>query len=308
MNDIKNRLPEIARYSVVKYAEKFELPLYKMIPHIRDLCLKKRVLNTFFIEYYYEHIHSSNAEEDDINNYYIAENNDLTINDEYGYESFIKEGLSYAKINAALSDLVLTYRDYSILIKTYNDIKSEVNRFENLFKRDALVMLSCDMALNYLNHEKTNRDWELLRGYLAIKSLQGSKNMVATHKKDIHNRMVGAKSEDVLNYFLKGKLTKGNTTKLYNRFTGRYFGDQLIKDLFKKKFIQSKGTPKGSRVIYLSTILSMDELAQEIINLKSKPVCTLKEQEALLRDKISRTKSKPQNSVISRHLQVKHIA
>jgi len=308
INDIKSRLPAIARYSIVKYAEKFELKLYQRIPLIREICLNKLVRNTDFIEYYYQYIYLSTSDQDDEHSYYIAQNNEFVINEGYGYDSFIRDGEMYAKIHAALKDLSWIHYDYSTLIETHKDISSEVNLFESRNKRDALVMLSCDLALNYLNNEKTNREWELLRGFLAIKSLQGSKSMVATHKEDLHRRMIGAKTEDVLNYFLKEKTTNGPTRKLFDKFKGRYFGDQLLKDLFEKKFIRSKLTPRGSRVIYLSTSLTMDELAQEIINLKSKPKNTLKEQEYLMRDKISNAKTKYQNGDNTRHLQIKHMA
>lgn len=308
INDIKNRLPEIAAYSVAKYAHKLEIPLYKLVPQISELVKKRRIVNLTFVKYYYEHIYVSKSDEDNINLYYLAEASNLSISDDYGYRHFIADGQMYGKINAALHDLELVYTDYNFLIKTFNKISKEVRQFESLFNKDALVMLSVEMALDYLKNDKPHRDWELLRGFLAIKSLQGSKSMVATHKADIQQRMVGAKSEKVLNQFLNDKSTKVASKKLYKKFTGRYFGDQLIKDLFHKRFIQSKITPRGSRVIYLSTSLTMGLLAQEILSYKTKPTNSLKDQEALMRDKISKESATNQPNNRSRHLQLKHIA
>lgn len=205
----------------------------------------------------------------------------------YKYSHFFISCITYTQIHLSLIDLGLMHPNYDFLIKNYNSIYDEIYLFECEYGRDALVMVPVKIAFDYLKSDKTNREYELLRGFLAIKSLQGNKSMVATHKADIQRRMVGAKSYEVLNHFLNSKQTKASTSKIYKKYTGRYFGDQLIKELYDKRFIQSKITPRGSRLIYLSTQLSMKELAFEIINNKTKKQSNFKADEESMKIQIN---------------------
>ena len=81
INDVKNKLPEIAAYSIVKYAHKFDIPLYKLVPNIRELVKNRRIVNLTFVKYYYEHIYVSKSEDDNIDLYYLAETSNLSISD-----------------------------------------------------------------------------------------------------------------------------------------------------------------------------------------------------------------------------------
>lgn len=283
MNDIKKRLPDIINYGIVKYSKKFNVYSNSIEKHLSDIVKNSDLKDDLFIKYYQTFIEDCGSES---YNHSIAKFENKAIGD-YNYDKFYNDCCSYTQIYLALDDLELKHPNWSILRRKYSDVYGEVYMFECNYKRDALVMLSKDMALDYLKNEKTHREWELLRGFLAIKSLQGNKNMVATHKADIIKRMAGAKSDEVMKHFLTDKATKAASKRMHDKFTGRYFGDQLIRELFERGFIKSKITPPGSRVMYFSTKLTMEDLCDEIIKSKTKQQSKFKSVENLMKTKIA---------------------
>lgn len=283
MNDLKKRLPDIINYGIVKYSKKFNVYSDSIEKHLSDIVRNGHLKDDLFIKYYQTFIEDSASES---YNHLVAKSENKAIGN-YNYAKFYNDCCSYTQIYLALNDLELNHPNWHILRQKYNDIYDEVYTFECNYRKDSLVMLSRDMALDYLKSDKTHREWELLRGFLAIKSLQGNKIMVATHKADIVRRMTGAKSDQVMKHFLTDKVTKAASKKMHDKFAGRYFFDQLIKELFDRGFVPAKITPPGSRVTYFSTKLTPDELADEIVKFKTKQKSNYKSVEDLMKAKIA---------------------
>lgn len=68
---------------------------------------------------------------------------------------------------------------------------------------------------------------DLLRGFLATKSILGKKPLTATTKRAIAMRMIGAKNDKVLHGLLENDQLKA----LYDKYLQRYHIDKLLDEL-----------------------------------------------------------------------------
>lgn len=149
----------------------------------------------------------------------------------------------------------------AILRSSYEMLKL-VAKHETTYNKDPSVMLKTGLMFDYYKNEKSFNDLILFASYAAIRSIIGNKDFAGTTKKMIVCRMIGAKSDKVLNDFLKIKELK----VIHDKYMKRYWFDKLIAELLKRGFLQSKMALKiglKSR-IYLSCKLDYNELPSAI--------------------------------------------
>ena len=215
---------------------------------------------------------------------YLYDNGDLTLDEDYnGFDghgiSFEPDDLDelaqiasknnilrdlfieFYKMHLALKSLKLTGNIQSILSVSKQILKLQ-QIHEAKYGREPSVMLKTDLIFDYYKKSKSSNDILILAAFAGIKSIIGKKEFAGTTKKMIVSRMIGAKSDKVLQDFLKDKTLK----TIFDKYSKRYWFDKLINELRIRDFIRSKITLKfgfKSRM-YLSCKLDSNQLSSKL--------------------------------------------
>ncbi|MBN1227789.1 MAG: hypothetical protein JXA79_12410 [Deltaproteobacteria bacterium] len=210
---------------------------------------------------------------------------------------FLDEALLLWQLSKTVSDLKDKKFKYKLLnvtigstddiVKSYEKALTIQKNFEDKYGKDSWSSVKTDMLFEFRD---SGKDFDLLRAYLAIKSIIGPHQYTATTRKVILMRMMGCKSNEALNDFLKNNKTAREYYNMFSRSDKalRYHFDKLFEALLARGFIQSKiFERKVSRKLFISHVLNYDELATEIINFHNKRKHKKDEQQAI--DKIRAT-------------------
>jgi len=169
------------------------------------------------------------------------------------------------QISKASDFLKIKIVSLDMIIEHYNEGLELKKKFEEVYGPDCMPMIKPKQLIEFRNPDK---DLDLFRAYIGIKSLIGQQRFVVTTRNVILMRMLGCKSEKSLKAFIsKNKSAK----ELYNTYSRsdkaiRYHFDKLFGKLLSSGFLQSKIFERSvSRKIFLSTKLTHDQLANEII-------------------------------------------
>ena len=215
---------------------------------------------------------------------YMYDNGDLTLDDDFnGFKSDgstfepyeLDELVQIALMNNILRDLCIEFYKMHLALKSLKltgNIQSILSAskavlglqhiHEAQYGREPSVMLKTDLVFDYYKKSKSSGDIILFVAYAAIKSIIGKKEFAGTTKKMIVSRMIGAKSDKVLQDFLKDKTLK----TIFDKYSKRYWFDKLINELRIRDFIRSKITLKfgfKSRM-YLSCKLDSNQLSSKL--------------------------------------------
>lgn len=187
----------------------------------------------------------------------------------------LDELCEYAKDHTELRELCIEFYKMDLAMKSLNltgsierilgdskEILKLVSEHERRYGNEPSVMLKTDFIFDYYKKTKSFNEIILFAAYAGIKSIIGKKDFAGTTKKMIIARMIGAKSDKVLQDFLKNKELK----KIYDQYIKRYWFDKLIAELLKRGFVKSKMTlAMGLKSrIYLSCKLDYDQLPAAI--------------------------------------------
>lgn len=187
------------------------------------------------------------------------------------------------QINKAADSLKVNLGSIDTTLNKYNKGLSVKNKFESEYGADVWPSIKPTQLFEFRD---SGKDIDLFRAYIAIKSLIGQHNYVATTRNVILMRMLGCKSNQVLNDFLKANK---QAREIYNRYTRsdkalRYHFDKLFQSLLERGFLMSKIFERTvSRKIFISQKLNYDQLANEIIKFHNKRKHKKDEQQAIQR-------------------------
>jgi hypothetical protein len=255
---------EILRYGIVRYAlNKVSGTDYYILNEVINLHFDKLLSKDLSF-----HINASGLTNRPIDEWSLKNANSVLTNylcnggSNELYNVFIDQARIYYQISQAykILKLQLVSGSYAGVLKSYRTIKEIVDNHESRFGKDALVSVKTQMLLEYIDGDNYRPDFELFKGYLAIKSIQGDKDYACTNKAFIISRMVGAKTPEISTHLIGSKEIEA----LYNRFKGQYFYKMLLINLQLNKFIAS--TITGNRCIYISTHLQTALLKAAIQN------------------------------------------
>lgn len=172
---------------------------------------------------------------------------------------FEAEAVLHYQLHLATSTdhLSITFNEECTL-KSYNEALKIKEKFECQFGRDAIVSIKLDMIMNFIDNEA---DIDLFRAYVGIRSLIGRRNFISCNKPAILSRMLGLKSKEAFNYFIRKKQYRDdNLLPIYEKFKVRYHMDRLIRKLVEKKFIMFLSI-KNVSTMYFSKYMAPKDLA-----------------------------------------------
>jgi hypothetical protein len=130
---------------------------------------------------------------------------------------------------------------------------------ERLHGQQPMPSISKKIVFSFRDNPK---DLELFLAYVAIRSIIGRNHWKRTSKQAIVSRMIGAKSNQALDYIL----TNDPALKaIYTKYISRYQFDKLMSRLLIGKFISAKISRRHA--LYVSCQLGMEQLGDAIINL-----------------------------------------
>jgi hypothetical protein len=130
---------------------------------------------------------------------------------------------------------------------------------EQLHGPQPMPSISTMIAFGFRDNPK---EIELFLADAAIRSIIGRYHWKRTSKQAIVSRMIGAKSNQALDYLLNNDPA---LKAIYLQYIGRYQFDKLMTRLLIGKFITAKISRRGA--LYVSNSLDMEQLGNAIINL-----------------------------------------
>jgi hypothetical protein len=198
-------------------------------------------------------------------------------------EEFKLAAILRYQINQA--ENLLRIKDYNIdrTLKGYNEGKSIQNKFESKYGPDCWPSIKPSQLFEFRD---SGKDLDLFRAFIGIKSLIGQKKYIATTRNVILMRMLGCKSGQSVQDFIKMNEEAREVYQKYSRSDKalRYNFEKLFESLLSKGFIKSKIFERSvSRKIFISCKLSFDELANEIIEFSKVRDFKKRENEAIKR-------------------------
>lgn len=132
------------------------------------------------------------------------------------------------------------------------------NEFESHYGRDCWPSIKPEQIIDFAQPDK---DLDLFRVYISLKSIIGRKNFDCTHKSVILSRMLGCKSKAALNNFLQNN---SSARQYYKKYSGRKRMDNLLRKAVERGFITIL-TKKHVSGVYISTkIRTQSELEAAI--------------------------------------------
>lgn len=163
------------------------------------------------------------------------------------------------QIAQAVSFLNIRLHNIDHTLKKYNEGLSAKNIFESSYGPDCFPNIK---PLHLIDFRDSRKDIDLLRAYIGIRSLIGQNNYVSTHKTVILSRMMGCKSNDSLNAFLKNNKTAKET---YEKYSSRKRMDNLLYKLMERGFIIMLSKKHESRIYLSAKLKTPSELADAIL-------------------------------------------
>jgi len=267
IDSIPEKLTEIIRYGIVRYGSTFSIKRHDVFRQIVYLYYKDElpyVLSGEINSLINAGLFTNNGDYagfDSEGHFDPDENIDELIESWNERPDLYKLCVQVYQIHLATDSLNLTDYRYLDVICDYNTINVQVQKFEKKYGNDALTSISLKMAFDYRDNDKGYSEIELLKAFLAIKSLQGKAKLCETNKAAIIMRMTGARSKEVLKEKSKTNINK----RLIEKFNKRYHIDKLLTDLRICRFIQSK--LPNNRSLFISTSLNDRELAKAAFEL-----------------------------------------
>jgi hypothetical protein len=117
---------------------------------------------------------------------------------------------------------------------------------------------------------KNQKDIDLFRAYIGIKSMLGRRNFISSNKPAILSRMIGCKSKAAFDYYTSNKYNKDkNLLPTVAKYSKRYHMDKLLLTLAERKYIMFLSKEKVS-VIYLSKYMEPEELGNLVKETKGR--------------------------------------
>jgi len=150
------------------------------------------------------------------------------------------------------------------LIKTYDKTLRLQKKFEDMFGPDAMPFCKKSMLFDFIENPK---DIALFRAYIGIKSLIGQKIYVATHKTVVLCRMLGCKSNESLQSFIKGNK---DAKEIYDKYSGRKRMNNLLYKLMERGFIIVLSKKHESRIYITAKLKNPAEFAAAILKDREK--------------------------------------
>lgn len=288
--DINNGLNMILSYGIINYAGK--LP-YETASVAKQVCYSwyrnRDILQSSITRKIYKAIDEETFTEDvDYNGFagdtfYPDENIDELSRLFSSNPSFKKDCILQYQINLASSQnhLSLILGPYDATIREYNQALFIKQKFEAKYGPDVMPTIKAKVLIDF--RDKYQSQIDLFRGIISIKSLIGFKKYIATTRNVILMRMTGCKSLSAMDSLLsKNKKAKEFHEKYFRSDKAlRYNFDKLFYELLTRGFIRSKIFERSvSRKIFISTKLSYEELADEIIKFAKKRSHDKEENEA----------------------------
>lgn len=165
--------------------------------------------------------------------------------------------VDFWQMSNALTYLGVT-ADIDRVIRRGKETQIEIDQRARSHQRDVTTMISGPMMFGYYKKDKSPYEIDLLRAFLAVKSILGTKTVVGTTKQYILKRMTGAKNSTLLQEILKSQAS----SEMYYKYSKRYHMDKLLEELFARGFITGKLAYK--RRIYISTQYKTSELPNQV--------------------------------------------
>ncbi len=159
------------------------------------------------------------------------------------------------QLHQAIAFLNLDKWPYDDLIKLYEEAKTIQRTFESQYGQDSMPTCKPSQLIYFRNNIK---EIDLLRAYIACRSIIGQKPYASTNKKAIIRRMLGAKTEAVLQDFLDEK-----SQPTYALYSNRYYFNKLKNTLCERGFLMFLSRPH-KRAIYISLFMPPEKLAKMI--------------------------------------------
>lgn len=290
LNNIEKDLCEIFDYGIYLYAKQLKLKnmsnVFRQVMYLYyhdkiGPCLKKK-LDVYIIQGEltpqrdYKGFNTGDREFD--SELQIEELRDICLKDAYLNEDLIL----YSKLKKAFEFLAVD-ASYETIIKNGKEYDTKRAVHEKQYGGQPIAMFNLKILWQFYKSEKTPYEQELLKAYLAIKSLIGKESFAETTQAAIAMRMIGAKDENVLADFLKTNKNKA----LYEKYCKRYHIEKLFDNLLGRGFIKSKFS--FGRRTYISTTLSFVELPKAVFEKKLKRNGSLKHLENQKKERSART-------------------
>jgi len=282
-----NGLSMIISYGLVYYATKFKYEIREVARQLMYCYYRKQgIIQDRLLERIEEYIQSGQLTIDEDYNGFDGL--------EFNPENEINELLKFFESDSQFKDdTILRYQiaqsagflcinigSMDGTIKRYKEGLEIKNKFEQVYGPDCMPMIKPTQVFDFRD---SGKDLELFRAYIGIKSLIGQKKFVITTRNVILMRMLGCKSNESLQAFISKNKDARDLYDKYNRSEKalRYHFDKLFDKLLASGFLQSKIFERSvSRKIFLSTTLTHDQLAKEIILYSQKGNFKKKEIEA----------------------------
>lgn len=205
---------------------------------------------------------------------YIDEDYNGFFDDSFNPEESIKDLLNIFKAYEGIeddaifryqieqADKLLNIKCHSIdsTINNYNTGLTIQNNFEQVYGNDCNPMVKPSQVIAF---RESGKDLDLFRAYIGIRSIIGQKNFEITHKSVILCRMIGCKSNESLQEFIKRDT---NAKEIYDKYSKRYWMDWMLSELEMRGFITKISYPKWG--IFVSTKIRDKELLAKTINEK----------------------------------------
>ena len=188
-------------------------------------------------------------------------------------KEFYQLAILHYQIHCAAKVLNVQLGSIENTMRNYEKANSLVESHESKYGKDPTPGIKTSLLFD-IRDKKNYEEMVLICGLIAIRSTVGKRRFTSTTKSVIAMRMIGAKSNVVLQDFLKDKKLK----VVHERYSKRYPMDKLLDTLIQRKFLNSK-IPIGRR-IYISPTLNMDELEKVIITFRKEKNIKKKEKDA----------------------------
>lgn len=163
------------------------------------------------------------------------------------------------QLHQAMDFLGAEPHSFDSLIRDFKEAEAIRKAFEVRYGPDA--MPTCKLSQLY-SFRDDPRDIDLLRAYIGCRSIIGKKTFATTHKGLIVQRMLGAKTVEVLKDFLEE-----DTIPTYEKYSKRYPFSRLRDKLCQRQFMMIISKPHG-RNLYISTFMPPEVLAQKVNDTK----------------------------------------
>ncbi len=153
----------------------------------------------------------------------------------------------------------ITGPDADYRLKQYEKIKKQIDQHEQKHGKDPRPTISKGLFFDLLEQKNI----EVFTMYVAIRSLEGKKQYVATNRITIAGRVAGAKSSKVLN-------DNADMQEVFNSYNKRYRFDKITGKLAERGLLKGILRQKNWSKFYLSTKLTPDKLGEAIAEHKIK--------------------------------------